>query len=72
MPSRAPSFCLACTLADFALVSLVYLARARPLRSGFPVNVERMTDAAPCARDRRPPAGAASPRACARSRPRTC
>eukprot|EP00965_Chrysotila_dentata_P259847 6213703-Pleurochrysis_carterae.AAC.2 len=28
---------------------------------GFPVDPERMAVAAPCARDRRPPAGASSP-----------
>eukprot|EP00965_Chrysotila_dentata_P250529 6209504-Pleurochrysis_carterae.AAC.1 len=37
MPSPAPSFCFACTLAVFALAPLVYLARARPLRFEFPV-----------------------------------
>eukprot|EP00965_Chrysotila_dentata_P021133 699779-Pleurochrysis_carterae.AAC.2 len=37
MPSRSISLCFACTLTVFALASHVYLARARPLRSGFPV-----------------------------------
>eukprot|EP00965_Chrysotila_dentata_P088704 2928761-Pleurochrysis_carterae.AAC.1 len=37
MPSRAPSFHFACTLAVFVPASNVYLARARPLCSEFPV-----------------------------------
>eukprot|EP00965_Chrysotila_dentata_P202472 6181145-Pleurochrysis_carterae.AAC.2 len=58
MPSRAPSFCFACTLAVFALAPLAYLALARSLRSEFPVDPVRMAVVAPCAHDRRPPAGA--------------
>eukprot|EP00965_Chrysotila_dentata_P220640 6191909-Pleurochrysis_carterae.AAC.3 len=72
MPSRNLSFLFVCTVAVFVPVSHVYLAHIRPLCSEFPVS-ERMADVAiPCAPDRRPPAGAASPRACDRSLASTC
>eukprot|EP00965_Chrysotila_dentata_P255899 6212371-Pleurochrysis_carterae.AAC.5 len=58
-------------LHSLALVSLVYLARARPVLSEFQSR-ERMADVAvPCTPNRRPPAGTTSPRACDRSRPHT-
>eukprot|EP00965_Chrysotila_dentata_P183281 6052333-Pleurochrysis_carterae.AAC.5 len=73
MPSLSISFHFACKLAVFVSASHVYLVRARPPRSSeFPVS-ERMADVAVfCAPDRRPPAGAASPRACDRSHLRAC
>eukprot|EP00965_Chrysotila_dentata_P160196 5290376-Pleurochrysis_carterae.AAC.2 len=72
MPSRAPLLCFACTLAAFALALLVYLASARSLRSGFPVDLVRMAVAALCAPDQRPPAGASSPAPATAPGPRTC
>eukprot|EP00965_Chrysotila_dentata_P210042 6185646-Pleurochrysis_carterae.AAC.2 len=72
MPSRSISFHFACTLAVLVPASHVYLVCARPLRSEFSVS-ERMADVAvTCAPERRPPAGAASPRACDCFQPRTC
>eukprot|EP00965_Chrysotila_dentata_P004850 159142-Pleurochrysis_carterae.AAC.1 len=46
----------------------MYLARARPLRSGFSVSRAHGRRHRPRAPGRRPPAGATSPRACARFR----
>eukprot|EP00965_Chrysotila_dentata_P090372 2982063-Pleurochrysis_carterae.AAC.1 len=72
MPSRPISFQFACTINVFVPASHVYLVRARPLRAEFPVS-ERMADVAvPLRPDWRPPAGAASPRVCDCSQPRTC
>eukprot|EP00965_Chrysotila_dentata_P158248 5228015-Pleurochrysis_carterae.AAC.1 len=72
MPSRSISVDFACTRAGFVPASRVYLVRARPLCSEFRVS-ERMADVAvTCAPDRRPHAGAASPRACACSLASTC
>eukprot|EP00965_Chrysotila_dentata_P243517 6205454-Pleurochrysis_carterae.AAC.4 len=72
MSSRAPSHCFAFTLAGLRSRRLC-TSRALALRVLIFQSRERMANVAvPRAPDRRPPASAASPRACDRSRPHTC
>eukprot|EP00965_Chrysotila_dentata_P145236 4797051-Pleurochrysis_carterae.AAC.1 len=63
MPSCSISLCFVCTVAVLALALHVYLARARPLRSEFPVlRAHGRLAAPPAPLRRRPPRRAQPPR----------